>query len=90
MQELEVTWGRVVSVWWLLAWRATLGAVLLGAAQGFIEGAAMGAAGASLQVITLVTQITGAIIGAIWFFLVVRMALRKHYKEFRIALVPRT
>ena len=26
MQELEITWQRVASVWWLIAWRAFLGA----------------------------------------------------------------
>ena len=31
-----------------------------------------------------------AVLVLVWQFLVVRMALRKNYREFRIALVPRT
>ena len=30
-----------------------------------------------------------SVLGAVWFLIVVRMALRKRYKEFRIAFVPR-
>jgi len=32
MHELELSWGRVLSVWWLIAWRGLVGSVLLGAA----------------------------------------------------------
>ena len=34
-------------------------------------------------------QAVASTLDVIWFVIVVRMALRKHYGEFRIALVPR-
>jgi hypothetical protein len=42
MQELEVTFSRVVSVWWLCFWRATLGAGVLGAIAGGVVGFIVG------------------------------------------------
>jgi hypothetical protein len=33
-------------------------------------------------------RLIASILDASWFVIVVRMALRKHYKEFRIALLP--
>jgi hypothetical protein len=88
MQELEPSWQRVIAVWWLIFWRGTLGGVLLGAVVGFIEGFTGGMLGASPQSITVVTSISGGVVGLAWIILVVRMALRKHYGDFRIALVP--
>jgi hypothetical protein len=90
MQELEPSWNRVIAVWWLIFWRGTLGGVLLGGVVGFIEGFIGGMLGASPQSITLVTSISGGVVGFAWFIMVVRMALRKHYGDFRIALVPNT
>jgi hypothetical protein len=37
----------------------------------------------------MVPGLIASILDAIWFITVVWMALRKHYKEFRIALVSR-
>jgi len=34
--------------------------------------------------------ILGLVIGILWYILVVRMALRKQYREFRLAIVART
>lgn len=89
MQELEVTWGRVMSVWWLLAWRSGLGAVLIGAAVGFVIGLVGALAGVSTDTITVLSTIAGAVVGLVWAIVVVRMALRKQYGEFRLALVRR-
>jgi hypothetical protein len=88
MQELEATWGRVISVWWLLAWRGLLGAVLIGAVVGFIIGFIGALAHVSQETITLLSSIAGALVGLAWAIMVVRMALRKRYGEFRLALVP--
>ena len=38
MQELEITWQRVASVWWLIAWRAFLGGWILAFALAFLIG----------------------------------------------------
>ena len=88
MQELEITWERVISVWWLIVWRSVVGAVSIGFVVGFIIGAIMGAAGVPLETIQSVSTVVGLCIGLGWGMVVTRMALQKHYKGFRLALVP--
>ena len=89
MQELDVTWQRVLSVWWLVVWRAALGGAIFGALVGFIIGFIGAIIGVSTQMITLSSAIVGAIANLAWSLFVVRMALRKKYGEFRLGLVPR-
>ena len=88
MQELDPTWGRVMSVWWLLAWRTMVGAVLLGGAVVFVFGAITALADWPADKIQSVSAVLGGVIGALWGIVVVRMALKKQYGDFRIALVP--
>ncbi|MBX9844307.1 MAG: hypothetical protein K2Z80_21115 [Xanthobacteraceae bacterium] len=86
MQELELTWQRTLSIWWLILWRSLLGSVAI----GFVVGAAIGI----FRLATGITQVPqlapalGTIVGLVWSFFVVRMVLRKRYKGFRIALLP--
>jgi hypothetical protein len=87
MQELEATWGRAVSVWWLLAWRGLLGAVVLGAVVGFAIGFGGSLAGMSEQAITTASTLVSGLIGLAWAVVVTRMALRKQYNGFRLAIV---
>ena len=88
MKELELTWKRVIAVWWLLAWRGTLGSMVLAAVSGGIDGGFEAAMGASSRAVTLTTSITAGVLDIIWVFIVLRMALRKHYSDFRLAAVP--
>ena len=88
MQELDVTWNRVLSVWWLIVWRAALGGAIIGAVVGFIVGFTEDEAGVTPQTITLSSGIVGAVVNLIWSLFIVRMALRKKYGEFRLAMVP--
>ena len=99
MQETDKTLRRAMSVAWLIAWRFFVGEILLSIAVGFVLAAAIGAK----PIIGLVEAALGpnpgnagllayAIVGAInivWIVVVIRMALRKQYKDFRIALVAR-
>jgi hypothetical protein len=87
MQELELTWKRVIAVWWLVAWRGTLGAVLLAVAGGAVDGAFAGAMGATPKAVFWTLQIITGVLGIIWMMFVVRMALRKRYSDFRLAAV---
>ena len=102
MQELEATWGRAARVWWLIMWRGVLGGVLLGAAVGVIVGIITVAVilGTHGTLVDLEDQpiyrtgialgaILGVIIGIGWYIVVVRMALRKQYRGFRLSIVPR-
>ncbi len=90
MQELDPTWGRVMSVWWLLAWRTMVGAVLLGGAVVFVFGAITALENWPADKIQMVSSVLGAVIGVLWAIVVVRMALKKQYGNYRIALVPVT
>ena len=89
MQELEATMSRALRVWWLIVWRGIVGASVIGAVAGFVLGFAGTLAGMPPATITLTSGILGGIIGIVWMIVVVRMALRKRYGDFRIALVPR-
>jgi hypothetical protein len=89
MNELEITWPRVVRVWWLLLWRGLLGGVVLGALAGFLIGFGGVNFGAwTVQTITAVASGAGYLVGLVWALIVVRMALKKRYSEFRLALLP--
>ena len=103
MQELEATFGRAASVWWLIVWRGILGAILVGTVVGFVVGivtavVVLATGGTSDRLAENPTYqlgiglgaILGFVIGIFWYILVVRMALRKQYREFRLAIVART
>jgi hypothetical protein len=88
MQELEVTWGRVRSVWWLIIWRAAVGGAVLGAVIGAILGFIEGMMGVSPATITLSSAVAGGLVNLAWSLFVVRWALTKKYRAFRLAMVP--
>lgn len=95
MEADRITFGEIVSIWWLIFWRTFVGAVIVSFVVGFIIGA-VGAIighleGISSQsvrpvVVTLGTG-SGLVIGFIWSIVVLRMALRKQYRAFRIQIV---
>ncbi len=89
MQELEVTLGRLVRIYWLLIWRSVLGALLIGFALGFILGLVLGALGVPLAQIKVISGAVGIVGGAVWGLFCLKMTLQKKYREFRIVLVPR-
>ncbi len=79
MHELESTWGRAIAVWWLMFWRGTVGAFLLGLVAGFIIGLTGTLLGRflNLQLAPATAWLSGgvgAIAGVFWFMFVVRMA----------------
>jgi hypothetical protein len=96
-QELEVSWGRALRVWWAMAWRCLL-AVPLGGLVGCVIGGVIGAIGGALRLDTtriqilvqLVTVPVGLVLGGLVGIWATRAVLRKRFKEFRIALIPRT
>ena len=94
MGELEITWGRVLKVWWLIVWRYTIGGLILTIVGGLIAGSVMALIGSSFS--NAPRQLAGALGGIsivisslIWSVFVVRMALRKSYSEFRLALLAK-
>jgi hypothetical protein len=87
MNELEMTWSRVICVWWLIAWRGLLGAVIIAFPIALLIGAAGAWLGFDFQPVAIVGTVLAWLAGLAWGLFVVQMALRKHYKEFRLALV---
>jgi hypothetical protein len=86
--EREPTFERTLSIWWLLAWRGTICGALMGELLGAVIGVVWYALHGSPQNLQMVSSIAGSLIGLTWGFVVLRMALRKNYSGFRIALVP--
>ena len=90
MNEAELTWNRSMRVWWLIVWRTMVGCVVLGA----IVGAVLGIIIALFQIPAaavgtgIVSGILGLFISVVWTACVVRMALKKHYSDFRFVLAP--
>ena len=88
MAELELTLPRLLSVWWLIMWRGVIGGFAVGFFIGFILGLVRAMAG--FQPTGLYLNLAmGLVVGMFWWPFVTRMALKKHYKDFRIALIPR-
>lgn len=95
MQELEITWRRVIAIAWLIMWRGAIGGAVIGAVIGFIIGAIIGFVGAMMKVppdqskslVTILAGTAGLVWGLAWYCIVVRMALRKKFSGFRVALV---
>ena len=94
VREIDLAWGNVLSVWWLLAWRTVVGVILLAVIYASIYGTIAGfIAGMQDEPVSSDSQsidtIAGLIVYLLWGMVVVRMALRKKYRVFKIAPVPR-
>ena len=83
MPELDITWGRVIHVWWLIVWRGGLGAMLFAAIFGAIVGVVGELTRTTGPVTNAISFYSGSLIWVLWAIVVVRMALRKQYGEFR-------
>jgi xanthine/uracil permease len=88
-QEVEITIGKLLRIYWLLLWRAAVGAAIIGGMFGFVIGLVMGLARFPREQIALVTGPVGLVVGVIWSVFVLRMMLEKQYKDFRIAVIAR-
>jgi hypothetical protein len=85
-QATDIGWGKVFRIWWLLAWRWLAGMLIIGGGIGYLLGLLLGKAGAGQDVITAIHSIVGIAIFVFWGLAVVRMALNKYYRDFRITL----
>jgi hypothetical protein len=93
MQELEVSWRRALPVAWFLVWLGSMvayaGSFLIGFVAGFVA-SSMGYFVDDRDRVIFHLILAGVIFAAAlaWWWFVTRLALRKRYKGFRIALVP--
>ena len=87
MQELEPTWKRTLSVWWLITWRGFVGFLLLGLAIAVLVDSLATLIGGRSETLSVIGAIAVWVLSIIWGLVVVRMALKKHYRHFRVALI---
>jgi hypothetical protein len=86
MQEVEPGWNEIARITWFLVWRAAVGgfvaSFVLGLIVNLVAGYAFG-----VVMSTGVNLAIGAGIAIIWWPIVVRMALKKNFQGFRLALI---
>jgi len=90
--EIEVTWGRVVRVWWAYLWRnliAIVAAGILGGIVGFVIGVVMGSLGFDATTIKYTATTIGAVLGLVVSVIPMKMILGKDFGEFRLVLVAK-
>ncbi|MDH3830267.1 MAG: hypothetical protein OEV12_02370 [Gammaproteobacteria bacterium] len=88
MEEIQVTWGYAIKIWWSLTWRVALFGGLAGFALGLLFGLFGAATGTADEVVYSWVQIGGMLVTipvGIW---VVKSILNKDFKKYRIILVP--
>ena len=88
MQELELTWGQVIRIWWAAFWRWLILAKLMIGLNAGVVGIALLAIGRREWVIAdwpyRVALLAGYISAAI---MALRLALKARYKNFRIVII---
>ena len=89
MPELEVSFGRLLRIYWLFMWRSVLGALVIGFSLGFVFGFVLSALGVPLAQIKTIGSVVGLVGGVAWALFCLKMTLKKKYRDFRIILVPR-
>jgi hypothetical protein len=88
--ELEITWNRVVRVWWSYLWRnllAIVASLAVGGVFGALMGFALGFAGISPDSIQKLAMPVGMLIGLAISVVPVKMILGKDFGEFKLVLV---
>ena len=87
MQDVEPGWDKVMRVVWLLTWRGLLGGVAIGFILGLAINMGLGL-GFGVMLNANINGAMGLVVMLIWWPFVVRMALKKRYRDFRIVLIP--
>jgi hypothetical protein len=78
--ELPLLSRHVIAFWWFLVWRMTLGAGLVTLASRRAAPHLSPGGNIARQIVTIVIILA-------WEFIVLRMALIRRYRDFRIALI---
>ena len=94
MDELPVTWSRVIRVWWTFYWRMCLLSIafaLVILALGTLVALVLGLTTEQTKAIdgSRWLQFLFVVMGAVVTLLVTKQILGKNWPEFRIALVAR-
>jgi hypothetical protein len=86
MQEVELTAQRLLSIWWLILWRGSIGGAVLGVIAGGIIGFVLTIAGHP-ELVSVAASLASFAVAPFWGLLVVHMSMKKKYGDFRIVLV---
>lgn len=100
-QELELTRGRLLRVWWAHVWRSLLAVVaslltgmVVGGVIGAILGLSMSMAGYGVDEIQAVAKpvgfVLGAAIGLAFSIIPMKLIIGRSFGDFRLVLVPNT
>ncbi len=87
MQELEMTLTRVIAIGWLIVWRLLIGGLAFGIAIYFLTGFISVLFSVSEETTVTLWMVAGSAVAILWSLSVLRAALRKKYRGFRLALV---
>jgi hypothetical protein len=87
MQDVGPSWDKVLRIAWLLTWRGLIGGLAIGFLLGYVVDLGLG-----LALGQVLDRTAGAVMKLavllFWWPFVVRMALKKRYRDFRIVLIP--
>ena len=86
MNEVEVTWGRTVKVWWSLFWRTILFCSLAGFAVGFIIGFLGPVVGISRESGPLYSIVGGFVVGILVGIWIVRTVFGNFQEVSKVAI----
>ena len=84
----QMTWQQVLRVWWLLAWRGLAGLIVIGGTVGYVVGLALNSIGASQDTVKVISTLIGLSIYLLWGLVIVRMAVDKTYRDFKLTFTP--
>ena len=87
MNEVTVTWGRALKIWWSFLWRGVLYSFFAGIVMGIIMGIAGRVIGLQPTALLTLHLVSGLLVGipiGIW---IVKIVVQKKFSDFRIALL---
>ena len=87
MHEVLVTWPRITKIWGLLVWRGFAVGFAISFVVAFVVTFIARVFGADAVTAHAIGYWTGFLASFPWGLVVVRMALRKRYRDFRLSLV---
>jgi hypothetical protein len=91
--ELEITWGRIIRVWWAFAWRNLIlifVSMLIGGIFGTVAGFVGALLGFSLEAIQMVVVPISFLIGVAISVVPFKLLLGKDFKGFKLVLIQTT
>lgn len=87
MQDVDPSWDKMLRIVWLLTWRGLAGGMAISFLLGLVINLGLGV-GLGVVLSPRVNAAMGVVVMLAWWPFVVRMALKKRYRDFRVVLIP--